>query len=82
MNRRERQVVFPAFLNLRSAQVAVFAFLVVLFAIPAFSFSAAQSGNNETNGAERPFVIKSIAILPFENLTESQVAPYIVKDDL
>src|SRR3990172_10352913 len=57
--------------------------------IPALSFSAIGNGNNGNgnngngnNGAGQTVVIKSIAILPLENLTVDRVAAFIIKENI
>src|SRR3990172_7441317 len=52
--------------------------------MPALSFSAIGNGNNGNgnNGAAQTVVIKSIAILPLENLTVDRVAAFIIKENI
>lgn len=53
--------------------------------MPALSFSATGNGNgngNGNNGAAQTLVIKSIAILPLENLTVDRVAAFIIKENI
>ena len=55
-----------------------FAFMFV----PALSFSAIGNNNNNNNGNGQTVVIKSIAILPLENLTVDRVAAFIIKENI
>ena len=45
-------------------------------------FSATGNNNNNNNGNGQTLVIKSIAILPLENLTVDRVAAFIIKENI